>query len=154
MNPFRRYRLPLATLIAAMALMLTACSSGDAESNVSDSLINEQQVKWAEQRIRNYTLVDKEFGGGPDAEVTVEVRDEKIDDVDKDVERFRPGGSSTGGFTVEGLFDLVRRAKDDARKITVRFDNDRGFPDNIFVDWARGGLDEEYILEVVSFTPR
>ena len=41
-----------------------------------------------------------------------------------------------------------------ARKIIVRFDNDRGYPDNITVDWVRGGIDEEYELEVVRVTPR
>lgn len=145
-------RLSSICFVLTATFVLAACGSGDADSNVSDDLINQQETKWDNQRIEDYTLVYQERGGGPDVETTVEVRNDRIRDISEDRDRFRPGGPVSGPFTVDGLFDLVRRAKDDAQEITIRFNNEFGFPDNITVDWQRGGIDERYNLEVVRFS--
>ena len=59
-------------------------------------------------------------------------------------------------FRVEGLFDLVRRGCDRAgEKTTVKayFDSELGYPDWLRYDEAHT-IDEEYLVRVLSLTPR
>ena len=141
-------------LVSVFSLFATGCGGDDASSNVSDQAIDDRERQWDDQRLDDYTIEYEERRAGPDLRVTVEVRDSRIDDVDYDSEDNRPGAPTGGPFSVEGLFDLIRRAKNEARELNVQFDEARGYPMFIAIDWVRGDLNDEVDIEVTRLTPR
>lgn len=54
---------------------------------------------------------------------------------------------------VEGLFDIVERSIDEADELRVAYDEEFGFPREIFSDPDRGSVDGEYEALIVVFTP-
>lgn len=56
--------------------------------------------------------------------------------------------------TVDGLFDFVAEAIErDAHRIDARYDDGRGYPIHLFVDYDERVADEEMGYEVSGFTP-
>ncbi len=148
-------RIAAISLLSVVTLFAAGCGGdGDAKSNVSDQVIDDRERQWDDQNIEDYTLAYEERRSGPDLRVTVEVRDSRIDDIDYDTDDLRPGGLTGGPFTVDGLFDLIRRAKNEARELNVQFDETRGYPIFIAIDWVRGNVNDEVDIEVTSFTAR
>ncbi len=142
----------LGCLLLIASLGLSACGDDRRVSNVSDTEIALREQAWTERRILDYTIVYRESCFCEGGEITVIVRDGKIDSTSREI------GPGSGTFpvgnplTVPGLFDLIRRAQQEADNLEVRFDADLDYPDRISIDWERNAIDDEYGLTVVRLT--
>lgn len=142
----------LGGLLLAAVLGLSACGDDRRVSNVSDTEIALREQAWAERQVLDYTIVYRESCFCPGGEVTVVVRDGKIDSASRETD---PGaGSLPVGtpLTVSGLFDLIKRAQSEADNLEVRFDADLDYPDRISIDWESNAVDDEYGLTVLRLT--
>lgn len=149
----RLLRTLLGAMAVAMLVSVSACGGDDADSNVSDQTIDDQEDIWERQDIDDYTFTYEERKSGPDLRVTVKVRDDNVRDVDYDSSSDAPSTPGATPLTIKGLFDLVRRAKEEAQELNVQFDPTYGYPSFIAVDWMPGGLNDETDIEVTRFTP-
>ena len=142
----------LGLVVVAGVLGLTGCGDDRRTSNVSDTEIALEEQAWISHQIDDYTIVYRESCFCVGGEVTVVVRDGKIDSAERQTE---PGVNAPpvgNPLTVPGLFDLIRRAQREADNLEVRFDDDLNFPDRISIDWERNAVDDEYGLTVVRLT--
>lgn len=142
----------LGCLLLVVSLGLSACGDDRRVSNVSDTEIALRDQAWTERRILDYTIVYRESCFCAGGEVTVIVRDGKIDSASRQTD---PGSGTFpvgNPLTVPGLFDLIRRAQQEADNLEVRFDADLDYPDRISIDWERNAFDDEYGLTVVRLT--
>lgn len=140
-----------AIAVIVIGLGLSACGSDQRESNTNEREISAKAQAWQGRGILDYTVVYRESCFCPGGEVTVVVRDGKIERASR--------APSNGGqdrvsnpLTIDGLFDVVRRAQREADELTVRFDEDLDYPDSFSIDWLRGAVDDEYGVTVLRLT--
>jgi hypothetical protein len=56
------------------------------------------------------------------------------------------------GFpTIDDLFDEIQEAIDGADQIEASYDEDRGYPIHVFMDWITNAIDDEMSFQVTDY---
>ena len=53
--------------------------------------------------------------------------------------------------TIDGLFEVLEETRGDAFEFNVTFDDDRGFPKDMFIDLIRNAVDDESFYGATNF---
>ena len=159
MRSLHRKRIALASVLAFVAVTLTACVDflGPGYQRDSRDLSRNERL-WRDFGPFDYDYVVVYdcfcgFGGIP---VRVFVRDNQV--VDEVYEN--SGLPVTTGYnffnrTVEDLFDVVQDGLDRrADDIRASYDGYYGYPRNVQIDYQLDAADEEFGFHLVSFVPR
>ncbi|MEO8450281.1 MAG: DUF6174 domain-containing protein [Gemmatimonadota bacterium] len=138
---------PLSNALLA-ALLLTACSTGP-----SDDLEGARQ-RWSSQHIDTYVITVRRscFCGGP-SETEIHVENGTIRSiVDPATGAQLPVPLSPPYLDVEGLFATVATAiQQPAASLTVTYNRDHGYPEQVSIDWIKNAADDEVAYAVTHF---
>ncbi|MGH1357296.1 MAG: DUF6174 domain-containing protein [Burkholderiaceae bacterium] len=148
----RRGLVWLGWLMLGAMLALAGCGDDRRLANVSEAEIAAKSQAWAQHQISDYTMVYRESCFCESGEITVVVRGGKLENATREVNGVTGVSAVQNPQTVAGLFDLIRRARQEADELEVRFDDALDFPDRISIDWYRNAVDDEYGLTVVRLT--
>lgn len=131
-----------------LALSFITLPAGGQTEDIAETLRRNQR-KWAEQQVKEYQFVFRrvcfcipEFV----RPVVINVRDGKIVAVryaDRDQQSVLPENFHRYQ-TVDELFAIIQQAIDQkAHRINVAYDQKRGFPTAVFIDYSADMADEE-----------
>jgi Family of unknown function (DUF6174) len=126
--------------VAVAALALTACGGADKGE------LGKARDRWKDADVSSYRLAVKQTCFCPPADRRIStsvVRDGKV--VSRTGERLPA--------TVEELFDSAEDAIDHADKADIVYDRRYGYPAKMNVDRDKDTTDDEFILDVIRFTP-
>lgn len=149
-RPFRLSRALLPVL-----LVLASCSDPTGPDDAA-ALLERNRDAWFNTGVTSYRYTITRSceclpeSAGP---VTVEVRNGLV--VDR---RYESGAAVSPQYsgiftTVPGLFDIIEEAVAlPAASLSVRYNEDYGYPESIAIDWVAGAVDDEVSYRVSDFT--
>ena len=148
----RSFRLSRTLLPALLAL--AGCSDMTGPDDAA-ALLEHNRAIWSGAGVTSYRYTITRAcectpeSAGP---VTVEVRNGLV--VDR---RYESGAAVSPQYsevftTVPGLFDIIQEAVTlPAASLSVRYNEDYGYPESIAIDWVAGAVDDEVSYRVGSF---
>ena len=148
----RSFRLSRTLLPALLAL--AGCTDATGPDDAA-ALLEHNRSVWSGAGITSYRYTITRAcectpeSAGP---VTVEVRNGLV--VDR---RYESGAAVSPQYsevftTVPGLFDIIQEAVTlPAASLSVRYNQDYGYPESIAIDWVAGAVDDEVSYRVGSF---
>jgi len=148
-RPFRLFRALLPAL-----LVLAGCSDATGPDDAAALLEHNRDV-WFNAGVTSYRYtITRSCECTPESTgpVTVEVRNGLV--VDR---RYDSGAAVSPQYseiftTVPGLFDIIEEAVSlPAASLSVRYNEDYGYPESIAIDWVAGAVDDEVSYRVGSF---
>lgn len=144
----------LARALLPALLALAGCSDATGPDDAA-ALLEHNLAVWSGAGVTNYRYtITRSCECTPESTgpVTVEVRNGLV--VDR---RYQSGAAVSPQYseiftTVPGLFDIIEEAVAlPAASLSVRYNEDYGYPESIAIDWVAGAVDDEVSYRVGSF---
>lgn len=135
-----------------IVFVVTGCQiSGPDDPRTSTDSV--QRAKWeaAQAGTYHFTIVRGCFciNGG---EHTVFVTDGKVTSAYSVwQEEYYPADQLSYFETIDDLFDMLERAREEADEVEVTF-SDRGYPTELVIDWIKEAVDDEIAFSISSLT--
>jgi hypothetical protein len=143
------------TLLTTLALAALGCSA-PTDPDHPEAQLEQNRALWIRSGVTSYQITISRVCeclpemAGP---VVVEVRDKVILQ-----RRYQTGAPVDPTYAslfmdVPGLFDLISDAiTATAAAVSVRYNDNLGYPESIAIDWAAGAVDDEVSYRITGFT--
>ena len=115
------------------------------------------RAKWDKSKPEAYSYIVRPVcfcGFERSVSYTVTVRSGKVTAIIEDIYGPEHAGyrlKDSTILTIDRLFDLAATSRARADRVSVTFDEARGFPSHIFIDQSRDIIDEEYRVSIEDF---
>lgn len=137
-------------LLAALVATLSACSDPSGTDADAEARLERNRQRWNAAGIDDYRMRVRLQGAWFGGTAVIEVRDGVPVSITPDDET---GPEPFRSYdTVEKMFAVVARAiEQEAYRLDVEYERDRGIPTNVYVDLHRDWVDEEHGFVVEDF---
>jgi hypothetical protein len=141
--------------LTTLALAALGCSA-PTDPEHPEAQLEQNRALWIRSGVTSYQITISRLceclpaSSGP---VIVEVRDKVIQQ-----RRYETGASVDPAYAslfmdVPGLFDLINDAiTAKAAAVSVRYNENLGYPESIAIDWQAGAADDEVSYRITGFT--
>jgi hypothetical protein len=145
------------TLLAALPLALAGCDALGI-GGTDDGPLRDNRARWESRGPASYSYVmQRGCFCGPDMSDAVLIVVENDARVSATyVATGQPVQTSFLAFfpTMDGVFDMLQEAYDDAHSVSVRYDNTLGFPTHAEIDYMKNAIDDEVSFTITDLRPR